>query len=70
MTEKDCLIYKENQTVPFEGHQFDAMGNADGYGYLRCVYGDYKIPPPPDQRYPIHFTKGDIYVKNFYDAPS
>ena len=60
--------YKENQSVSFEGHQFDAMGNADGY--LRCVYGDYMTPPPPDQRYPIHLTKGDIYVKNFYDSPS
>ena len=59
--------YQGNQAVPFEGFQFDAMGNADGY--LRCVYGNYMAPPPPEKRIPGHITPGEIYIKNFCSVP-
>lgn len=59
--------YQGNQAVPFEGFQFDAMGNADGY--LRCVYGNYMTPPPPEKRIPTHITPGEIYIKNLCSVP-
>ena len=43
------------------------MGNADGY--LRCVYGNYMTPPPPEKRIPTHITPGEIYIKNPCSVP-
>ena len=47
--------------VPFEGFQFDAMENADGY--LRCVYGNYMTPLPPEKRITTQ-RRSEIYIKN------
>ena len=60
-------IIKEIKPCLFEGFQFDAMGNADGY--LRCVYGNYMTPPPPEKRIPTHITPGEIYIKNPCSVP-
>lgn len=59
-----AIYYQGNQAISFEGFQFDAIGNADGY--LRCVYGDYMTPPPPEKRNPEHLTQGEIYIKDTY----
>lgn len=61
------IYYQGNQSVSFESFQFDAIGNADGY--LRCVYGDYMTPPPPEKRIPEHLSQGEVYIKDTYSIP-
>lgn len=40
--------FEKTSKVEFEGHLFDAVENWDHY--LRCLYGDYMVLPPEEQR--------------------
>lgn len=47
--------YDGRQKVIFEDEMYDAFGGSDTY--LRTVYGDYMVPPPPEQQVGIHIVE-------------